>query len=171
MGDSPDNCIEAMRRTLDDQRAQFIDVSALYTTSPVSPIIQPEFVNSVLCLAWTGSPEELLHLLESIEQTMGRKRIVPQGPRVIDLDILLFGDAIVNLPDLTIPHPEMHRRKFTIVPCLEIDPQIVHPLYRRPLKDFLPDIAEDQRIEPIMARELVQTMLSAGRQEAAHAAP
>lgn len=75
---------------------------------------------------------------------MGRTREIKNGPRIIDLDILLFSDLILSNPSLIIPHPELHKRKFAIIPCLEIEPEIIHPLYKKPLKNFLCEIEEEQ---------------------------
>ena len=78
---------------------------------------------------------------------MGRVRDVPQGPRTIDLDILLIDDLVLESAELTVPHPRLHERKFTLVPILEIEPSVVHPRLGRPLKDFLDDIGPEQVIE------------------------
>ena len=77
---------------------------------------------------------------------MGRERQIKCGPRIIDLDILLFGDLIIDAPSLQIPHPELHKRRFAIVPCVEIDPTVVHPLLKRQLKEFLADIEDEQKV-------------------------
>jgi 7,8-dihydro-6-hydroxymethylpterin-pyrophosphokinase len=83
---------------------------------------------------------------------MERKRGPKGGPRIIDLDILLLGDAILDDPSLKIPHPELHRRRFAIIPCLEIEPEIIHPLFNKPLKEFLPYIDDGQKIKLIKDR-------------------
>ena len=86
-------------------------------------------------------------MLNQIEAAMGRVRDVPQGPRVIDLDLLLIDDLIIETSELTVPHPRLHERKFTLVPILEIEPAAVHPRLRRPLKEFLDEIGKEQKIE------------------------
>jgi len=108
---------------------------------------QNDFINCAVSILWDGSPFELLHLLNSIEREMGRVREVRNGPRIIDMDILLFGELTMETPSLTIPHPELHRRKFAIIPCVEIDPTIIHPVFKKPLKEFLLEIEDGQRIE------------------------
>ena len=75
---------------------------------------------------------------------MGRTRKIKNGPRIIDLDILLFSDLILSNQRLIIPHPELHKRRFAIIPSLEIEPEILHPLYKKPLKSFLCEIEEEQ---------------------------
>jgi len=121
-------------------------VSSLYATSPVSGIAQEDFVNCALSIDWDDTAFELLHLLNDIETEMGRERGIKDGPRIIDLDILLFSDAVIDEASLTVPHPELHRRKFAIVPCLEIEGEIIHPSYNKPLKEFLPHIDDNQKI-------------------------
>jgi 2-amino-4-hydroxy-6-hydroxymethyldihydropteridine diphosphokinase len=71
---------------------------------------------------------------------------VKDGPRIIDLDILIFGDMVLDEPSLTIPHKELHKRKFALMPCLEIDPNFILPTHKRPLNDFLPEISADQAV-------------------------
>jgi 2-amino-4-hydroxy-6-hydroxymethyldihydropteridine diphosphokinase len=85
-----------------------------------------------------------MEFLIAIEGNMGRAREVKNGPRIIDLDILLFDDTVLDEPSMTIPHKELHKRRFALIPCLEIDPNLVHPLYKKPLNDFLPDIGDGQ---------------------------
>jgi 2-amino-4-hydroxy-6-hydroxymethyldihydropteridine diphosphokinase len=141
------NCIEGIRSILRNEGARFLALSSLYRTSPVSPIPQDDFLNCVLKIAWSGSPRDLLETLLSVEQKQGRRRDVPLGPRTLDLDILLFGDALLNDPDLVIPHPRLHMRRFTLVPCLEIDPGLIHPRLGLPLASFLPGIDEEQHLD------------------------
>jgi 2-amino-4-hydroxy-6-hydroxymethyldihydropteridine diphosphokinase len=141
------NCIEAIRRVVDDERAELLAVSSLYLTSPVSPIPQQDFLNGALKIGWNGSPSELLTFLQGVEGQMGRKRTVPLGPRTIDLDILLFDDFVLDTPHLTIPHLKLHERKFALVPCLEIDPALVHPRLGRSLAELLSEAGEEQKIE------------------------
>ena len=75
---------------------------------------------------------------------MGRTRKKKNEPRIIDLDILLFSNLVLNTPRLIVQHPELHKRRFAIIPCIEIDPHIVHPFLKRPLIDFLDEIDEKQ---------------------------
>ena len=147
IGDRYGNCKSSIDRILSDHRAEFAALSSFYSTSPVSSVPQKDFLNCVLLLRWHGSPLELLALLHHIEDAMGRVREVPQGPRIIDLDILLIDDLVLENTELTIPHPRLHERKFTLVPILELDPSAVHPRLGRPLKEFLNEIGEEQTIE------------------------
>ncbi len=104
--------------------------SSLYKTSPVGPQDQPDFINAVLKIETKQPPRELLAILQYIESEQGRVRRESDerwGPRIIDLDILLYGDEPYVDDDLIIPHKEMHRRSFVLIPLAEIDPFITLP--------------------------------------------
>jgi len=85
-------------------------------------------------------PLQLLTALLRIEREIGRVRRLPRGPRVIDIDILLVGSAVIDTPQLTIPHPRMLERRFVLEPLLEIAPELLHPVTRRPLRDYLSQV-------------------------------
>jgi len=103
-------------------------VSGLYETEPVEVVDQPWFINCAVALATDLSAEELLAGVLSIERSMGRERTRPKGPRNIDIDIVLFGDAVIDSPALTIPHPGLAARQFVLAPLAEIAPEAVHPI-------------------------------------------
>ena len=128
--------IEALRR-LGDVAA----VSSFYETEPVDFTRQPWFLNCVVALETEKLPKQLLAAVLRIEREMGRKRTVAKGPRVIDIDILLFGSSVIDTPQLTVPHPAMHERRFVLEPLAEIAPDERHPVLRktiRELRDALP---------------------------------
>ncbi|HAG10654.1 MAG TPA: 2-amino-4-hydroxy-6-hydroxymethyldihydropteridine diphosphokinase [Desulfotomaculum sp.] len=102
-------------------------VSSFYRTLPVGPVQQDWFINNVLELMVELTPRELLNVLLIIEKKMGRERDIRWGPRLIDLDILLYGDTSINEPDLVIPHPRMFERAFMIIPLAELDPELCLP--------------------------------------------
>ena len=102
--------------------------SSLYLTSPVGPQDQAEYINAVGSIDTGLAATELLKCLLALEQAHGRVRTGEQwGPRTLDLDLLLYGDEVIDLPDLKVPHPEMHRRCFVLQPLTEIDRDIVIP--------------------------------------------
>jgi len=146
MGDRVNNCILSIKKIKVDKRTVALKQSSLYQTSPVSEIMQDDFINCAISIYWDSTPYELLRMLNSIEEGMGRKRGIPKGPRVIDLDIILFGDMVIDTGQLKVPHPDAHRRKFVIIPCIEIEPEAFHPVFNKKLKDFLCMIGDEQRI-------------------------
>ncbi len=103
-------------------------VSSLRETEPVGGPAQGEFLNGVAELRTTLGARKLLSLLHEVEDRFGRERTVRWGPRTLDLDLLLYGDAVINEPDLTVPHPRMHERPFVIGPLREIAPDVRHPV-------------------------------------------
>jgi 2-amino-4-hydroxy-6-hydroxymethyldihydropteridine diphosphokinase len=118
-----------------------IEVSSFYETEPVEFTEQPWFLNCVVALETTNTPQELMAAILRIEEETGRRRVQNKGPRSIDIDILLFEDTIMDSKDLTIPHPAMHRRRFVLEPLAEIVPEALHPLLKktiRELRDALP---------------------------------
>ena len=102
-------------------------VSSLYETAPVDAPPQPWFVNAVARLASASSAREILRACQAVESRLGRERAVRHGPRTIDLDLLMVGDLVESGPDLVLPHPELHRRRFVLIPLAEIAPDAVHP--------------------------------------------
>ena len=160
IGNSSENCIESIKEIIKDSRAKLKSTSSLYHTSPVSDVEQNDFINCAICITWVGTPLDLLGLLHRIEDKMGRTRTIRDGSRTIDLDILLFGDLILDSPSLKIPHPELHKRKFAIVPCLEISPEIIHPSFNKPLNEFLSYIDDGQKIQLMKDRKEVMESLN-----------
>jgi len=102
-------------------------VSSLYRSAPVGFVDQPDFVNAVAKVDTALAPRELLEALLDLENRHGRVREFPNGPRTLDLDILLYGDVQLREPGLIVPHPRMHERAFAIVPLAEIAPDTVVP--------------------------------------------
>ena len=107
------------------EATEVIKVSSYYVTKPVGYEDQPDFVNAV-CIIESELPAiELLNMLHGIEKAMGRERTIKWGPRTIDLDIIQYGSLLSNSPELTLPHPGAHERKFVLEPWLEIEPEAV----------------------------------------------
>jgi 2-amino-4-hydroxy-6-hydroxymethyldihydropteridine diphosphokinase len=114
-------------------------MSSFYDTEPVGYREQPRFLNGALLLETELGPRELMRELLGVERAMGRKRegAVPKGPRVIDLDLLLYGDVVMATDELTLPHPEMQERRFVLEPLAEIAPEWVHPVLRVTVRELL----------------------------------
>jgi 2-amino-4-hydroxy-6-hydroxymethyldihydropteridine diphosphokinase len=121
-------------------------VSSYYETEPVDYLAQPWFLNCAAALATDRMPRQFLAALQKIEQEMGRKRTQPKGPRVIDLDILLFGSSVVDTPQLTIPHPAMHERRFVLEPLAEIAPDVRHPVFKRTIRELRDALPPGQQV-------------------------
>jgi 2-amino-4-hydroxy-6-hydroxymethyldihydropteridine diphosphokinase len=107
-------------------RTQLLAVSSLYRSAPVQAS-GPDFINAVTELRSTLAPLALLHALQAIEQQQGRQRPYRNAPRTLDLDLLLFGQRLLDTPELTLPHPRLHERAFVLLPLLELAPALVHP--------------------------------------------
>jgi 2-amino-4-hydroxy-6-hydroxymethyldihydropteridine diphosphokinase len=112
-------------------------ISSIYETAPVDLKEQPDFLNVVVQAETSLYPLRLLHRIQIIERDMGRKRSVPKGPRVIDIDILLHGSSVVDTSQLQIPHPRMPQRRFVLTPLAEIAAELRHPVTRQSLKELL----------------------------------
>ncbi len=115
-------------------------VSSLYETEPVEFTDQPWFLNCVVLLETKATPAQLLANLLAIEQEMGRVRTQKKGPRTIDIDILLFGETILDSPALTIPHPALHQRRFVLEPLAEIAPEAWHPGLKKTIRKLLEEL-------------------------------
>jgi 2-amino-4-hydroxy-6-hydroxymethyldihydropteridine diphosphokinase len=126
-----------------------VAVSSVYETEPVEFTEQPWFLNCVLALETILTPQQLMSAILRIEQEMGRRRIQSKGPRSIDIDILLFGDEIIELPDLTIPHPAMHRRRFVLGPLAEIAPEVIHPILKKTIRELLDALPPGQAVRKL----------------------
>jgi 2-amino-4-hydroxy-6-hydroxymethyldihydropteridine diphosphokinase len=124
---------EAMiRLALDDlarlPETTLVRASSLYDTEPVGEVDQPNFLNAVAQLDTALTARQLLWNLLLIEKRLGRVRTQRWGPRTIDLDLLLYGQQVIEESDLRVPHPEMIRRSFVLVPLVELDPLLIHPV-------------------------------------------
>ena len=150
MGDRQEN----LDRTLDflSQRLRMGKISSVYDTEPIGNVEQPRFLNLV-CQAYTRlTPEALLALAKGIEKKLGRAG-KSGNPRPIDIDILLFGEQVVETPELVIPHPKMAERAFVLIPLAEIAPDLAHPVSGKKIKELADDIKEKQGVLKLNNRE------------------
>ncbi len=147
VGDRPANLSSAI-----EQLAKVGTVkatSSFYETEPVDFAPQPWFLNCAVALETDLMPRQLLARLQSIEQGMGRRRNQVKGPRVIDLDILLFGSTVVDIPELIVPHPAMHERRFVLEPLAEIAPELRHPVFKKTMRQLREGLPAGQTVRRI----------------------
>lgn len=143
LGDPEASCREAVELLRRQPEIVLLKVSSLYRTEPVGKKDQGWFVNAVALCETSLDAERFLGVLQEIERKCGRVRRERWGPRTLDLDILGFGDSIVESAELTLPHPRLHERKFVLVPLLEILPQWTHPRLHRTGRELLADLDND----------------------------
>jgi 2-amino-4-hydroxy-6-hydroxymethyldihydropteridine diphosphokinase len=126
--DEPSSQIERAIELLDSiPRTRLVSRSSLYESAPLGPVEQPDFVNAVAEILTSLDASSLLTHLQEIERSQGRTRDVRWGPRILDLDLLIFGDAEIHLPELTVPHPGIAKRNFVLLPLREIAPEFEVP--------------------------------------------
>lgn len=148
LGDSAANIAEAAER-LEQQGVRIVGSSSVYKTEPVGRKDQPWFFNRVLDVETDLSPARLLRKAKTIERAMGRKSGPRNGPRRIDIDILLAGDLVLRTRDLLIPHARMAVRRFVLIPLAEIAPAAVHPLTKKTASALLRECPDRSRVRRI----------------------
>jgi 2-amino-4-hydroxy-6-hydroxymethyldihydropteridine diphosphokinase len=125
-----------------------LSYSSFYETEPVGDTDQDWFVNVAVAIDTTVAPEDLLAICHAIEDQLGRVRDLdrPLGPRTIDIDILFYDTLVVNLPHLTIPHASVHKRAFALVPLLEINPRVMHPVLGKTVEQLHDDLPNPEEV-------------------------
>jgi 2-amino-4-hydroxy-6-hydroxymethyldihydropteridine diphosphokinase len=136
LGDREKNLRTAIA-ALGEAQVRVTRVSSFYETEPVDLREQPWFLNCVVQGETKAPAQDLLRALRGIESRMGSEKLVPKGPRLIDLDILLYGDDTIDTRELQVPHPRMLQRKFVLVPLAEIAPDLRHPSWAEPAAALL----------------------------------
>lgn len=126
-------------------------VSGFYETEPVETSPQPWFLNCAVKLETEKMPRQLIAAILNLEQEMGRQRRQQKAPRTIDIDILLFGNSVIELPSLIVPHPRMHERRFVLEPLAEIAPDARHPVFKRTIRELRDALPPGQLVKKFAA--------------------
>jgi 2-amino-4-hydroxy-6-hydroxymethyldihydropteridine diphosphokinase len=147
LGDRREHLSRA-RALLQSPDVRIARASSIYETEPRDFPNQPWFLNQVVEVQTTLFPRQLLARTQKIEREMGRKRTVDKGPRVIDIDILLYGESVVHTEALEVPHPRMTDRRFVLEPLAELVPELRHPATKRTIRDLLTRVG-DQTVRRI----------------------
>jgi 2-amino-4-hydroxy-6-hydroxymethyldihydropteridine diphosphokinase len=146
LGDKIENCSKGIDALLADGRSILMKSSPFYRTSPVDYEEQDWFINLVIKIKTDLEPVELLDKMNDIEKTAGRKAsTVRFGPRVLDLDIIFFGDRIIQTAKLEVPHPRMNKRRFVLKPICDIEPSMVHPLLGKDMRSLLDGLKDREQ--------------------------
>ncbi len=145
LGDPRRQLEEALARLAAAEEVEVLKVSKFYLNPPLGPPDQPWYVNAVAQVKTRLEPEELLRVLQQIEQDLGRVRGERWGPRVIDMDLLLYNGVVMSGPELVLPHPEMHRRAFVLAPLAEIAPEAWHPALNKTSRELWGKLPEAER--------------------------
>ncbi len=125
LGDRINNLKRAIEKV--EMNSKVVLRSKIYTTAAWGIENQSDFLNQVVCIHTEFDPQKLLENVLDIEQQLGRERLVKWGSRIIDIDVLYFNDEIIETPKLIIPHPQIHNRRFTLIPLVELNPDYIHP--------------------------------------------
>ena len=156
LGDREHNLLRAVAEVgrLPDSRVTAL--SSFYETSPVGTVKQDSFYNAVLRLSTRLDARSLLaHILRIENETFKRVRTVHQGPRRMDLDLLLYGDRIINEEYLVVPHPRLTERRFVLQPLCEIAPDLLHPLTGKKVRELLASLESDETVVKLLSEDIV----------------
>ena len=148
LGDRMQN-LETARQLIDEHCGTITNTSSIYETEAWGKNDQPAFLNQVVELETKYNAKQLIRRILKTEKNMGRVRKEKYGPRIIDIDILLFNDEQHNYPFLNVPHPELHNRRFALVPLAEIAPDAVHNVFNKTISQLLEESKDDLSVRKI----------------------
>jgi 2-amino-4-hydroxy-6-hydroxymethyldihydropteridine diphosphokinase len=146
MGDRLQNCLRGIKALADGGNSRILAQSRIYTTEPVDYKNQDWFINIMVKLETADDPFQLLDHIEKIQRASGRmQNPIRFGPRILDLDIILYDDRIIESELLVVPHPRMHKRRFVLKPICDIDPGIIHPVLKKEMQILLKSLGEKEQ--------------------------
>jgi len=148
-GDRTKNCLSAIEQLKKVDGIKVTKISSFYHTEPVGDVFTGWFVNCAAELDTTLPPEEIFSMLEEIEKHMGRYAKKMNKDRTIDLDLLFYGNRIINAGEFVVPHPELHKRRFVLVPMAEIAPDFVHPVIKEDVSALLKKLTDNYSIRKL----------------------
>jgi len=149
LGDKVHQCEQGLREILRVDRHRLLARSSFYKTQPLGVLDQDWFVNAATKIETDLEPHELLRALREIESRLGRRETFRWGPRAIDLDILFFDEETIQTGELIIPHPHLQERQFVLIPLVEIDRHLIHPVLKKTVLQLLENLKDDQGVEKI----------------------
>ena len=146
MGDRLQNCRRGIEALSEAGNSRILAQSRVYATEPVDYKDQDWFINLMIKLETADDPFQLLDRIESIQRAAGRLQApIRFGPRILDLDIILYDDRIIESERLTVPHPRMHKRRFVLKPICDIDPAIIHPVLKQEMQFLLKRLGKEEQ--------------------------
>jgi len=151
LGTPAENCEQAIRLLHIPPEIEVVARSSLYESEPVGKIEQNWFVNTTVAIKTSLGPEALLNAIFKIERDLGRKRRKKWGPRIIDLDLLAYGDRVIHSTALTVPHPEMAKRRFVLLPLSEFAGDYMHPVENKTIHTLLKELPESPQVRKILS--------------------
>lgn len=155
LGNRIDACAQANERIDSEKEITVIKKSSLFETEPVGYKDQPNFINQLIKIRTELSPENLLNFLLLIERELGRIRSMHWGPRIVDLDLLFYGQKVINSTNLIVPHPELHKRRFVLIPFSEIAPCFYHPLLKKTATELLVETKDQSMVKKLTKNDAI----------------
>ena len=148
MGNSHEQLLQA-KKHIEENIGKIMRSSSLYSTAAWGNKNQADFLNQVLIVETSLNPAKILKSALAIEKKMGRIRTIKNAPRIIDIDILFFNSGIIESKNLTIPHPEIHNRRFVLTPLIELTPNFTHPLLKKTMQQLLIECKDELNVQKI----------------------
>ncbi len=151
LGTPSENCEKAIRLLHTQSDIEVVARSSLYESEPVGDVDQNWFINAAVAVKTSLEPVALLNILLNIEKKMGRERREKWGPRIIDLDLLAYGNWVVHSDSLTLPHPEMTKRRFVLLPLSEFAGDYTHPVKNKTIHALLKELPESPQVRKVFS--------------------